>query len=165
MAKNYNKLLTRSCKENKINLSPNCENVVANLPALLSQQSFSHRRFLHHQLLINNFWVGIFISQSHINEVSKALNKSLSYWQGWQYNDQTWVGWSKSRPKEVTDESFGFSTGLVLSIANLGKMFLLLFSITPLVDAVLLNLMICMMIMEIRCLRWQQWYLGHAVIE
>ena len=50
-------------------------------------QSFSHRRFLHHQLLINNFWVGIFISQSHINEVSKALNKSLSYWQGWQWSD------------------------------------------------------------------------------
>ena len=49
VAKNYKKLLTRSCEENKINLSPNCESVVANVPSLLS------KAFLYVAFYITNY--------------------------------------------------------------------------------------------------------------
>jgi len=79
VANNYNKLLT-SCEEKKINLSPNCESVVANLPALLSHQwakLFSSSFSLSTTVSINFEWESLSLKH-HI-----SVSNSLSYIQGW----------------------------------------------------------------------------------
>ena len=93
-----------------------------------------------------NFWCHLINIWGHVLLTTSKESSAFAKKSGKNYNKLLTRSCEENKNKEVTDESFGFSTGLVLSIANLGKMFLLLFSITPLVDAVLLNMI---MIMEL----------------